>query len=86
MNVVFGMASQVLKEGWKKRLFLRGVKCSHLSTSVIDQRSSLPYTSMLRLPLCSEFGILCSYLLYYEEGTWTGAEQNKFYMKLLKLF
>jgi len=48
---------------------LRDVKGSHLLTSVTGQRSSPPYTPMLRLPLCSRFGILCSRLPYYEEGS-----------------
>ena len=64
---------------------LRGVKGSHLSTSVTDLRSSPPYTSMLRLPLCSRFDTLCSCLLYYEEETWRGTQQNRFYTKLLQL-
>lgn len=88
VNVLFVMASQVVKEWWRKRqeglVFQRCI--GFPSLHVTGQRSSPPHTPMPRLPLSSQFNTLCSCPPYYMEGTWRGPQQNKFSMKLLQLF
>lgn len=91
MNVFFGMASQVLKEWWRKRQEgLVSQRCKGFPSLLECHRSEavlIIHTCIqAKLLLPCRFDTLCSYLPYYEEGTWRGTQQKKFNMNLLQLF